>query len=229
MRIKTGKNKNCLECESSFYVSLSNLGKTKFCSNKCRGNSQKTTNLGSRNPNYKGGVSNCADCKKTLNYRYEYKTNTPRCKDCYCKFAVKENSPGWKGGVSNPNCVNCSAITGDINSVLCRNCYKGALHPLWKGGTSTLQSLVRAMAENRQWIRQCMYRDRYTCQECKIESTGVNMQVHHKKQFAQILRDNEINSVEKAKLCGELWDIDNGITLCKSCHKLTESFNRKLV
>lgn len=228
MKSKTGINKKCLECKVSFYVSLCKIKTAKFCSNKCRGLNQSRTNKGEGNPNYRGGNSSCVDCKKELRYRYNFRTDTPRCKECNYNFAVGNNSTNWRGGVTNPECVNCSAITGDIKSVLCRNCYKGALHPFWKGGASTLQSLVRAMCENRQWIRQCMYRDRYTCQECNIESNGNNMQVHHKKQFAQVLRDNEIDSVEKARNCAELWDMENGVTLCKSCHKLTESFNRKL-
>jgi hypothetical protein len=217
--------KICEHCSKEYVrkstVDRKQFAASRFCSNSCRGS---YLGQGERNANWKGGKAKCTDCSKELGGNYTSR-GTKFCHSC----AVKgERHPNWKGGVTNPQCVNCSAVTGDMNSVLCRNCYKGALHPFWKGGTSTLQSLVRAMPENRQWIRQCMYRDRYTCQECDIESNGTNMQVHHKKQFAQILRDNEIDSVEKARSCEELWDMDNGITLCKSCHKLTESFNRKL-
>lgn len=41
-----------------------------------------------------------------------------------------------------------------------------------------------------------------------------------------IIIDNEIQTLNNAKLCKELWDINNGITLCKLCHikahKVTE-------
>lgn len=226
--IKSGKYINCLECDTSYYIARNLFDKARFCSNKCRGSAQSKLNAGTRNPNYKGGVSSCVDCKSILPARYTHRTETPRCKPCNYAFATGENSTNWKGGTSFPECVNCSAKTGDINSVLCRNCYKGALHPFWRGGTSTLQTLVRGMPENRQWIKQCLYRDRFTCQECRVESNGNNMQVHHIKQFAEILRDNKIDSIEKAKTCEELWNMNNGITLCRDCHKLTNSFNRKL-
>lgn len=73
-----------------------------------------------------------------------------------------------------------------------------------------------------------MYRDNFSCRECGIESNGNNLQVHHIKQFAQILKDEKIKTLEQARECSKLWDNDNGITLCKSCHKMTESFNRKI-
>jgi hypothetical protein len=73
-----------------------------------------------------------------------------------------------------------------------------------------------------------MYRDNYQCTECGVASTGNNLVVHHLKQFAQILKENGITSVKEAERCTELWDTDNGQTLCKSCHKLTETFNKKI-
>lgn len=216
---------NCKECSASYEVKFCLRDTSKFCSNPCR---SKYNAQGNRNANYRGGSTQaqCMDCQKTI-YR-NYKKEQSRCRPCSQKFLTGKNSPNWKGGVTLPSCVNCSAQTGDMRSVLCRNCYRGALHPAWNGGASPLQSLVRQMPENRQWIKQCMYRDRFTCQECETLSNGSNLQVHHKKQFAQILKDNKIDSIEAARSCGELWDMDNGVTLCRSCHKLTESFNRKL-
>jgi len=36
------------------------------------------------------------------------------------------------------------------------------------------------------------------------------------------------DSVEEAKDCSELWDTDNGRTLCHPCHKLTDTYGWKL-
>lgn len=60
-------------------------------------------------------------------------------------------------------------------------------------------------------------RDNYTCQKCgKI---GGKLNAHHKKLFSQILKDNNICNTGDAFNCDELWDIDNGITLCEvGCH-----------
>lgn len=40
--------------------------KTKYCSLKCKHVGQKTVLQGVQNPNYRGGLSKCADCKKEL-------------------------------------------------------------------------------------------------------------------------------------------------------------------
>ena len=67
-------------------------------------------------------------------------------------------------------------------------------------------------------LRNNVYeRDNFTCQECK--KRGGYLNAHHIKQFSQILEDNNITTVEEAINCEELWNIDNGITLCKKCHK----------
>lgn len=177
--------------------------------------------IGHNNPNYRGGNSNCIDCEKQVPNR----RNNVRCRNCYIvKMQQLDKKP-----LNYPQCVNCSGKTGDRKSILCKNCYRGALRPAWKGGISTLYSLVRGLPENRQWIKQCMYRDNYTCQECGVTTIKSNsFQVHHKKQFALIFRENAIKSIEEAKNCSELWDIDNGVTLCRDCHKLTESYAKKL-
>lgn len=36
-----------------------------------------------------------------------------------------------------------------------------------------------------------------------------------------------ITSLIGARKCIELWDIENGITLCESCHKLTDNYAGK--
>jgi len=60
-------------------------------------------------------------------------------------------------------------------------------------------------------------RDDFICQECKIIG---NIQAHHKKRFGTLLYKYNIKTVEEALKCGELWDIDNGITYCINCHKI---------
>ena len=42
--------------------------------------------------------------------------------------------------------------------------------------------------------------------------------------LAHILKDNNIKIFEDAEKCNELWDINNGITLCVGCHKLTNNY-----
>lgn len=42
---------------------------------------------------------------------------------------------------------------------------------------------------------------------------------HCPKSFSEIFRENKIQSLEDALNCEELWDINNGRTLCKNCHR----------
>ena len=43
-----------------------------------------------------------------------------------------------------------------------------------------------------------------------------------------IIKENKLTNSGDALKCKELWDIDNGITLCKNCHKLTDSYAGKI-
>ena len=46
------------------------------------------------------------------------------------------------------------------------------------------------------------------------------------KYMSVILIENNIDSMEKAIECKELWDRNNGITLCNACHKLAHRKNK---
>lgn len=101
----------------------------------------------------------------------------------------------------------------------------GILSHLWKGGFLPLKILIRSSFEYRQWRTNVFIRDNRTCQWCN-QYRG-NLNADHIKPFSQILEENKIDSLEKALACAELWDIKNGRTLCKDCHKTTDSyFNR---
>lgn len=56
-----------------------------------------------------------------------------------------------------------------------------------------------------EWRRAVKIRDRYTCQRCGIQLTAKGVEAHHK------MPQWFLPSLE--------FDLDNGITLCKSCHK----------
>ena len=45
---------------------------------------------------------------------------------------------------------------------------------------------------------------------------------------ALIIRENNINTAEGALACKELWDINNGITLCLECHKQTDTYLKQM-
>jgi len=43
-----------------------------------------------------------------------------------------------------------------------------------------------------------------------------------------ILEDNEIKNIDDALGCEELWNINNGRTLCHPCHKMTDTYGLNL-
>jgi hypothetical protein len=91
---------------------------------------------------------------------------------------------------------------------------RGENHYRWKGGTSKLNRSIRLMTEHRKWSDQVMDRDA-ACMHCGATK---NLEAHHVKSFAKILKDNNIQDRNQARACPELWDISNGLTLCAECH-----------
>lgn len=89
-----------------------------------------------------------------------------------------------------------------------RKVIKGKLHWNWKGGLSRNKHYSY---EARKWRSDVFQRDNWTCQTCGIR--GCYLEAHHIKSWANYpeLRYN----------------IDNGITLCNDCHKLTDNYKGK--
>lgn len=94
---------------------------------------------------------------------------------------------------------------------------KGEKCSRWQGGITPLNLSVRNLYENRQWRDDVYARDSFLCRICAIK--GEKLNAHHIKMFSVILKENNIKTLEEAVDCAELWDINNGITLCKKCHK----------
>ena len=102
---------------------------------------------------------------------------------------------------------------------------KGLNNPMWKGGKTSLKQQIRQSEKYVEWQHFCIERDDWTCQECKIR--GGKLHVDHVIPFAYILEFFEIKSIEDTLNCEELWNIENGRTLCKKCHKNTDTFGGK--
>ena len=61
--------------------------------------------------------------------------------------------------------------------------------------------------------------------KCQIDKSHADRyaEVHHLISLSKILKQNNIISIEGALGCRQLWDIDNGVVLCKECHDQMES------
>lgn len=92
-------------------------------------------------------------------------------------------------------------------------------HPQWKGGIAKINNIIRSCFEYRQWRSDIFHKNNFTCQICFVRGGTYLNADHYPKMFSEIIESNEIKSLEDALNCQELWDINNGRTLCKSCHK----------
>lgn len=96
----------------------------------------------------------------------------------------------------------------------------------WKGGITSLNMQVRGCFKTRQWRSDVFQRDDYTCQHCGLR--GVYLEAdHYPKLFYLIMQENNIKSIEEALNCEELWNINNGRTLCRKCHDKTKIYVRR--
>jgi len=110
--------------------------------------------------------------------------------------------------------------------------HKGSKNHNWKGGITPLVMQIRKCFEYRQWRSDNFTRDDYTCVWCGVRSgLGIKVILHadHIKSFATILRENNITTMEQALACEELWNLNNGRTLCLCCHKKTDTYAGKKI
>lgn len=85
----------------------------------------------------------------------------------------------------------------------------------WKGGVSRLNVSIRQMNESRKWIDAVKVRDG-ACVKCG----GVeDLESHHVVELAAIVERLGIRNRDDAREhAAQLWDIANGLTLCRPCH-----------
>jgi hypothetical protein len=81
---------------------------------------------------------------------------------------------------------------------------KGKDHPMWKGGITPINKLIRHSVEFQIWHKEVFTKDDYTCRKCKVK--GGRLHAHHIQNFAQY---PELRFV-----------VSNGITFCRDCHIL---------
>jgi 5-methylcytosine-specific restriction endonuclease McrA len=85
---------------------------------------------------------------------------------------------------------------------------KGALNNNRKGGITPINEKIRTSVEYKLWRKAVFERDNYTCVWC-FEKGGI-LHADHIKPFAYY---PELR-----------FAIDNGRTLCKSCHEKTDTW-----
>lgn len=81
----------------------------------------------------------------------------------------------------------------------------------WKGGVTSEIKRIRNLHEYQTWRKSIFERDDYQCKNCLIR--GAYLEAHHIKKFSE---HPELR-----------FDLNNGITLCKQCHKQVRGKEQK--
>lgn len=190
---KRNKRTNKLE-------SLFNFKKRQFCSRECYWNFLKTYIKGENNPHWQNGRSSNKE------YLLQYKRNLYRK---YHPLLSKEEL--WKKrSESNKGRHHSEETKRKIGLAKLKNPTKYWLNKRRpemrkeiKSRWKEFRKQLRERTEYQQWIREIFKQDNWTCQVCKIR--GNYLEAHHllaAKEFPQYILN-----------------IDNGITLCRNCHK----------
>ena len=203
--------KKCIVCGKKL---IKKKNQNKFCSRKCLYIFQD-----------KRIKKKCSFCGKTGKWKRNFCSH-----ECYAKWLIGKSNNSktkFKKGLVpwNKGRRWTKEERQKISDGLPKRFGKNAGN--WKGGITEIAVHIRTIREYKQWRTAVFERDDYTCQECgarRKKGDRVVIQAHHKKPFYKILAENEIKNIQQAKDCKELWEIDNGQTLCISCHRQTDSY-----
>lgn len=111
-------------------------------------------------------------------------------------------------------------------SYVCQRIYQtGKNNPSYIDGQSPLKTKIHKHKEYKIWMQHVLKKDGSRCVKCGNDDIS-DFEIHHIKWFSIILRDNKITTVAQALECNDLWDINNGMTLCKKCHRLEHKIIR---
>ena len=180
-------------------------------------------------------MKRCKDCNKLIGKK---STRCQRCAIFYNPiYNKKGKNHGMYGKKHSPETIKKQSkaklgkrgMVGKDNPMYGKRgkdwYWYGKTPPGWKGGITPLGSSIKNSFEYRQWRSDIFNRDDFTCRKCN--NKGKYLQAHHRKPFALIMKENNIKTLQEALDCEELWNINNGLTLCRDCHLIKKHKWRK--
>jgi hypothetical protein len=237
-------NRECEICGKIFKKQPLDIkkGRGRFCSGKCQGDWQSQYRKGKNSSSWKGGISFtkriCPICKK------EFSTQSSDIKNGHGKYCSKACFNKHQTKSVEVSCNICQKIflvrpsekkrgQGKFCSRKCQGIWQaknliGIKSFAWKGDRciSPFTLRIRNSDKYSAWKLKILERDNFTCQKCF--KNRVKLHVHHKKGFSALVKEVKdifplFNLYEGAMAYKPLWDTNNGITLCDSCHKKEHS------
>lgn len=103
---------------------------------------------------------------------------------------------------------------------------EGEKNPNWKGGITPYFRKIRNSLKWKIWRKVIFTQNNYTCQKCSARSGKqydgvVYLEAHHIIPVCKLI---------KTKFEKYIFDIRNGITLCKACHsKIYDACHRRKI
>lgn len=172
-----------------------------------------------KNPQYLYKNLTCQGCEQVFNSKRRNKNQKYCTKSCAAKHS--KNSGKFQKGMKSWNAgKNISGMSGRKHTRKTKQAMRqsslGEKASNWKGGISEENHRIRCSSKYSDWRNAVFKRDNYTCTFCGARSekgNRVRLEADHIKQFAFYpdLR----------------FDIDNGRTLCKPCHRNTDTWGRQ--
>jgi len=216
-------------------------GAKKYCSREC---CLKNTAIGIKNKRF-SIEKNTIPWNKGIKYSPELKSrlNVDGLKlgIGYWKGKERLNLRGDRLRHVIRNCMFCSNEmklapwqVRDNKKFCSPKCYqawhRGDNSPVYKGdkAVSRLRNRIAQLPEYREWHATIMKRDGYKCTLCGcVHSKERPLEVDHIKRFLTIAQENSIFTPDDARNCKELWDISNGRTICRICHRTLDTYGTK--
>lgn len=116
--------------------------------------------------------------------------------NCECGEEVEVRSNDVRRGFT----TSCGCYQKERTS----ETHSGKNHPNYNNNLSDEERITkRNVPENKEWRKAVYERDNYTCKACN--KVGVQLVAHHIVPYST---NKQLR-----------FDVDNGITLCKACHK----------
>ena len=147
------------------------------------------------------GLKQSDETKKKISIKSSLHKHTEETKNKISEHH-KKNPPIWLIGVK---------FSEEHKRKLSES-HKGFKSYNWKGGITPENKKIRESFEMKEWKKSVFKRDNWTCCNCRIR--GVKLEAHHIKSFSKYPKLR--------------FDINNGMTLCRGCHKLTDSFGKNI-
>jgi hypothetical protein len=127
--------------------------------------------------------------------------------------------------------VSCDFCKKSVEKILCNyrqskhhfcnlQCFysfnTGSNNGNYKTGNCNLSCLIYKLSIYKNWRIKVFKRDNYTCQNCFKHN--IYLEAHHRITVENIIKKYNLKIIKDTLNCKFLWNTNNGITLCKSCH-----------